>query len=442
MSKKTRDFLFFAFTAIFIVMTILISLYASGYKFNLSWPIKFNRLLQKTGMLNVSTLPKNANIFLNDKQQKKSIFSILRKDFITTPTKIKNILPGEYILRLEKENYWPFERKIKIESGQTTFAEDINLFLSDLPLLISSSATKNPIINESGRYLYLSAEGKIINLKDSSELSLTTEKNTVGHWIKNSNKLFANGKIIDSEKNNEINLAAIIGQKEAIWHYSNLDNLIYYSDRWSINRLESDNQTISTLIRGEEYLSFEPRDTTIFAIVKNENQITLKSYLTKTGEKSGQIKLPAIGDYVFKQENIKYLCLYDQKNITLYLINPTDMSDYSVIRGIKSWSWINDEELIYNTDWEINIFNITSGRSTLITRVSEAINNIIWHKSGRYFIFSTDTGLSAADLQTGTTIKIFDSKEISNPVLDEKNNLLYFYAKVGQQAGVYKLLLQ
>ena len=112
MSKKFRDRLFLFFIAIFILMTVLISLYASGYKFNLSWPLKFNRLLQKTGMLNVATIPKGAYIFLNDKEQTGAVFSLFKKDSLTTPNKIKNILPGEYVLRLEREGYWPYEKKI------------------------------------------------------------------------------------------------------------------------------------------------------------------------------------------------------------------------------------------------------------------------------------------------------------------------------------------
>ena len=423
-------------------MTVLISLYASGYKFNLTWPLKFNRLLQKTGMLNVSTLPKNATIFLNDKPQKKSPFSLLKKDFIATPAKIKNILPGEYTLKLERENYWPFERKIKIESGQTTFAEDINLFRSDIPLLVYPDENNNPILSDNGRYLYLSEQGKIINLKDGSVSSLTAGENMIGRWIKNSNRLFINGKILDPEKNNENNIAATLGQKIAIWYYNDFDGLVYYSNGESINRLEADNRTISTLIKGEKYLDFEPRNDNIFVIVKNENKITLKSYLIKTGTKIGEIELPAIGNYIFKQENEKRICLYDQKNLTLYLIDPANLKDYYVIKGIKSWAWISDEDLIYNSDWEINVFSLKNGQATLVTRVSEAIDNLVWHKNGRYFIFSTETSLNASDLQTGTTIKIFNSEKISAPVLDEKNNLLYFYAKIGQQSGVYKLLLQ
>jgi hypothetical protein len=441
MSKKVRDRLFFIFVIVFVIMTILTSLYASGYKFNLSWPLKFNRLLQKTGMLNVATIPKNAYIFLNNKQQTGAVFSLIKKDFLTTPNKIKNLLPGEYTLRLERDGYWPYERKIRIDSGQTTFAEDINLFRSDSPLLINNDLSA-PLISGNGRYLYLKASGQIINLKDDSLSPIKVEANTEGHWIKNGDKLFVGGKILDPGNNSLQDLTTVVGTGAVTWYYSDNDDHVYYSNFYSINRLETGNKTATTLLKDENYLSYEPRGETIFAVVKAGNKLILKSYALKTGTKLEELELPAVGNYTFKQESANYLCLYDDKNLTLYLIDPTSIKNTTVIKGIKSWSWINGDELIYNTDWEINTFNIKTGQSALITRVSEALNNIIWHRGGRYFIFSTTTSLSAADLQTGTVTSITHADNITHPVLDEKNNLLYFQATLNQQSGLYKLLLQ
>jgi hypothetical protein len=441
MSKKVRDRLFFIFVIVFVIMTVLTSLYASGYKFNLSWPLKFNRLLQKTGMLNVATIPKGAYIFLNDKQQTGAVFSLIKRDFLETPTKIKNLLPGEYTLRLEREGYWPYEKKIRIDSGQTTFAEDINLFRSDSPLLLNDDLSA-PLMNASGKYIYLKASGQIINLKDDSLSPLKVAAGTVGHWIKNSDKLFADGKILNPGDNSVLDLTTAVGTGAVTWHYSDYDDHVYYSNFYSINRLESGNKTATIILKDENYLNYEPRGETIFAVVKTGNKLILKSYALKTGVKLEELELPTVGNYVFKQESTNYLCLYDDQNLTLYLIDPASIKNTTVIKGIKSWSWMNSDEIIYNTDWEINTFNIKTGQSALITRVSEAINNIIWHHDGRYFIFSTATSLSAADLQTGTVTSITHAENITHPALDEKNNLLYFQATLNQQSGLYKLLLQ
>jgi len=441
MSKKFRDRLFLFFIAIFILMTVLISLYASGYKFNLSWPLKFNRLLQKTGMLNVATIPKGAYIFLNDKEQTGAVFSLFKKDSLTTPNKIKNILPGEYVLRLEREGYWPYEKKKKIKSGQTTFDEDINLFRSDSPILLRTDSSL-PSLNGNGRYLYLSETGTIIELKNEKDSSLKVTPKTKGHWIKNGDKLFVDGKILDLSNDSELDLTAVVGSGATTWYYNNYDDKIYYSNGTSINRLEPGDKTASTILRNENYLDYEPRGENIFTVVKTGNKIFLKKYSLKTGVELEELELPSVGDYKFKQEDSSYLCLYDNKNLTLYIINPNSIENTIAIKDVRNWSWINNDELIYNNDWEINTFNVKTGKSFLITRVSETIGDIIWHKSGKYFIFSNSNSLNVADLKTGTITLIARAENIVGPVLDEKNNLLYFQGEIDGQSGIYKLLLQ
>jgi len=213
MSKKSRDYLLIVFGILFIVITIITSLYASGYKFNLSWPIKWNRLLQKTGMLAVDTIPTKATVYLNDKPQNDLSLNPWKKDYIVTPAKIKNILPGEYELRFEVEGYWSYKQRINIYSGETTFVEDVNLFKENSPLLILATSESQLKISLDNKYIYLPEAKKIISLKNDSARDLKlSENNSHNLWLKN-NKLFANGIIFDPQRENgDINYASIIGQ--------------------------------------------------------------------------------------------------------------------------------------------------------------------------------------------------------------------------------------
>ncbi len=442
MSKKLRDWLFLAFIFLFIIMSIVTSLFASGYRFNLSWPLQFNRLLQKTGTLVVSTEPKNAYIFLDDKPQKKNTFSLIKKDYLSTPTKIKNILPGEYILRLKKENYWPFERRIKIEPGQTTFSENINLFRSDLPILIQTAASSPISISPDKNYLYLEGSGKIIDLKNGLETNLSGTPGVTPYWINGGSRILTGSKITDTDKNTILDIAATIGSDISSWQYSQYDNKIYYSRPGSISQLDANNKSSKIVIQGESYLAYEPRNDKIFFITTNDKKIWLRGQIISNSEKAGELELPSSGNYQFCQGNHKYLCLYDSNNSTLYLINPNNWQDAAVIKNAKNWSWINDEELIYNDDWEISIFKLNGKGSSLITRFGEPILEIAWHKNGGYFIFSTDKSLQIGDPKNAETITIFKTEKIGPIALDEKNNLLYFYAKIGQQEGIHKLQLQ
>ena len=87
-------------------------------------------------------------------------------------------------------------------------------------------------------------------------------------------------------------------------------------------------------------------------------------------------------------------------------------------------------------------FDLKTGNISLVTRVGEQIVQIIWNKSKNYLIYSTDKSLNTIDLANGITTEIFKTEKILSPVLDEKGNSLYFWAKVGQQEGVYRVMLQ
>ena len=167
MNKKLRDFIFNSFVVIFFIATFLLSLYASGYKFDLRFPINFNRILVRTGMISIETEPKNALIYLNGKTQTTPKLELFRKENLRTPAKIKNLLPGSYTLSIEKEGYWPYQEKIEVYSGQTTNLENINLYKSSNPNLKSVSSEnyleEEIIINQDFDLIFLKESKKIIN---------------------------------------------------------------------------------------------------------------------------------------------------------------------------------------------------------------------------------------------------------------------------------------
>jgi len=443
MSKKIRDYLFATFIILFLILTIFISLYASGYRFNVSWPLRFDRLLQKTGTLVLDTVPSGAVIYLNDKPQKDSSWRPWKKTYLVTPTKIKNLLPGEYTLRLEKIDYWPIDKKIAINSGKTTFVENVNLFRNNLPLLTVDSSSHTISFSSDHKYLYLVDDKKIINLKTGQEKTLEISSTDNGQWLLGGEKILIQGTIFDPEKNNDINYQKIIGSEADLWYWEDTTGRLYYRYKNSLNRLESDGKTNLILIKDENCLAYEPRNDHLFFISQNKEKTILKDYSFKSNLVEAELDLPNVGDYYFYQDNKKFISLYDQKNKTLYLLDPNSLKDSDeIIKNVTSWQWLNDEQLLYSNNWEIYLFDLRQNQTTLITRVSEEIKNLLWHKGNDYLIFSTATSLNAADFRNGTITTIFKTEQLSSPLLDNKNNAIYFYAKIGQQEGIYKLSLQ
>lgn len=443
MSKKIRDYIFFIFIVLFIVGTTLVSLYASGYKFNLSWPPRFNRLLVKTGMIAVDSLPSGATVYLNDQPLSDFSFNPWSKNYLTTAAKIRNVLPGEYTLRLERDGYLPLNKKISVYSGQTTAVEDINLFRSDLPFLITAAPEGDLKLSANRKYLYIAAAAKIIALKNNQEKTLSPHAG-VGEWLKNQDKLLLAGWLISATgSDGDFNYNELVGTAASQWHYDEETSRLYYQGKKSLSYLDTAHQTGVPVISGEDYLTYEPRGDYLFFVSVAANQTKIKKYSLLAGEVAEEIVLPNNGHYVFRSSGQATLELYDEQNKTLYLIDPSNLTGGGrTIHDITSWQWLDNNTLLYNNNWEIYFFNLQQNKSSLLTRVGEEIKEIIWHKDGNYLIFSTASSLNAYDLKAGLITKIFQTEKIASPVLNGKDNILYFWAKIGQQEGAYSLLLQ
>ena len=441
MSKKTRDYIFWVFVVIFVGATIIVSLYASGYKFNLSWPPKLNRLLIKTGMLIVKTQPDGATIYLNDRAQTNPAIFSWQKNNLITPAKIKNVLPGKYNLKLLCDGYLPWQKEITIYSGQTTFLENINLFRSNLPALISSVKEGELSLSPNRKYIYAGGAAEIIDLKTEQGWSLPLK--TAGQWLKNSNKLSADGKLFDPNNKNIADYQKLVGVDTTNWYNDETTNRLYYQNKNSLGYLDINSKTIIPLLSGENYLAYEPQGDELFVVVMSGGQTKLEDYSLKDRQIKQEINLPTVGHYRFTPDNRPFLTLYDDQNNTLYLIGPDDFaSNARTVKNIISWEWVDDNTLLYNNSWEIYLFDLKQNSSSLLTRVSEELKKIIWNKEKNYLIFSTEKSLAVFDLTNGLTTTIFKTEKISTPVLDDKSNILYFWAKIGQQEGVYEFVLQ
>ncbi|MFA6194742.1 MAG: PEGA domain-containing protein [Patescibacteria group bacterium] len=442
MTKKTRDYIFYLFIFFFVTGTILISLYASGYKFNLSWPLKFNRLLIKTGMIAVDTVPKGAVIYLNNDPQSNLSLNPFKTEYLMTAAKIKNVLPGEYTLRLEREGYWPFQKKIYVSSGQTTFAEDINLFRNNTPLLLAASSEVEAKLSASRKYLYIPLLSKMITLKNGEERVLP-DQGADATWLNKADKLLSSGNIYGVNPADDANYENLIGAEAENWYLDENQNRLYYQNKNAISYLKLSDKTSASALSGNNLDTYEPRGDSIFFVASESNRVSVNRYSMSSQKIEQSLSLPAVGQYEFKRDNTSALDLYDSLNKTLYILNPDNIQNGAqTIKNVISWQWIDAGTLLYSNTWEIYRFNLKTGSSDLLTRVGEEIIGLIWNGDGSYLIFSTANSLNALDMKMNAATKIFQADKISGVSIDEKNNLIYFWAKRGQESGIYKMILQ
>ncbi|MBM3246439.1 MAG: PEGA domain-containing protein [Candidatus Omnitrophica bacterium] len=112
MVQKIRAVLFYLSVVLFLALTPVILFYSFGYKLDI------DRLrIIKTGLIYLKSTPDGARVYLDTRRLNQA-----------TPVSIEGLLPGEYTVFLELEEYYPWYQKVRVESGKFTVLDNIVLF--------------------------------------------------------------------------------------------------------------------------------------------------------------------------------------------------------------------------------------------------------------------------------------------------------------------------
>lgn len=121
MTRRIRRFFFWTITLFFVLATPTVLLYAWGYSFD--WQ---NKKPVLTGGLYLKSTPKKAEIYLLSQSK---IFGLgtNNKSKEETPAFIKRLLPRTYQVKIIKQGFHPWQKKLKVESKLVTEARNILL---------------------------------------------------------------------------------------------------------------------------------------------------------------------------------------------------------------------------------------------------------------------------------------------------------------------------
>jgi len=445
MTLKVRRILSSIFILLFLAVTPAIVLYAAGFKLG-----KNGLSIQRTGTFILDSEPRGAKILINGKTQKTLVSSLFNKnDFITTPAKIKGLLPGEYNLSIELNGYWSWQKKLTIYPGASTFAEDIYLFKNDLPTQIIPAKTESINFSPEKNQAMIAANGQItfFNLTDEARKSVS-QVNFKGKniaWSADGQKILIDNYLYDlNNLNSPANLAKLAS---STFNYKWANNSLFFQNKTSIYQLDSGN-ALKKIAENVQFDDYQVKDGYLYLINKSGlTADTLKVIDPASGEQIKSIALPGSADYSFINPEQSLINLYDNDHKILYLVDP--FAAYSplveIINNVKTTFWVNSDTLLYAGDYEIWLYDLKTKNKTLITRISDTINSAIMHPSKNYIIYSTDKTINIIELderQKRNITELVKADSIGSLVLSPKGDIIYFSGKIGNQEGLYKLLIQ
>ncbi len=159
MTRRIRRLLLCSAILFFIVATPSILFYAWGYSFD--WQ---NKKLVLTGAFYIKSNPKEAEVYLNDELKKGE-----------TPAFIKRLLPKEYQVKITKQGFHPWQKKLRVESKLVTEAR--NILLIPLNPEIEIVNEKLPVDFSLKEFLAQEESDTIFYIQEPSYILYKTDQN-------------------------------------------------------------------------------------------------------------------------------------------------------------------------------------------------------------------------------------------------------------------------
>ncbi|MDD4995656.1 MAG: PEGA domain-containing protein [Patescibacteria group bacterium] len=439
------------FVLIFLTVAPLIIAYTMGYRYNFT-----SGQMQHTGVLVINSNPTDAEIFINGQPEKQR-----------TPAIIKKINPNEYTVEIKKTNFIPWSKKLTVNSGESTFADMVTLFMdSDPSLLIERKIASSSFSPDRSSLIYVIKESSWAEIwiftTKRREFSLIERRNLDDFndasivWAPGSSKIFfeiqkPGGKeqlIYDVSDGSIVNLLQYLEKPAERFFWSKTsDDVFYVVNDTNLSAINLPTGQITPLFSGStEYFV---RGDKIFSIIKNNGKIIL-SVSDINNPLAGSTILYELphGNYTFEDSGFPYLMLKRDNRELLLFDTSAPFTEPILQEEASGYSWYTsnqgEKKLLYFKDFEIWIFYPKSKYNELITRFASQIKNASWHRNGEYIFFDFGDGIKVIELDSREKRNIFDlvnEATIADFAVDYNSENLYFIGIWQNSLGLHYLPL-
>jgi hypothetical protein len=441
MPKKFRLIFFYTFLLGFLISAPLVLLYTAGYRYHPG----LGKIV-KTGVVSVTSVPKNSTVFIDGDVQNQK-----------TPATIDNVHATEHLIRTEKEGYLAWEKTLPVASNQTTFAEDIVLFLDQPSELLSTIDISELFISPSHlRSVYTLKEGayrELWILEQSEEtptllarVSAESSDNATISWSKEEHYLLLNTKegtsntysIISTTKGEMFTLPNL--SITNAWWDRRTETLLYY-------QAEDVTYTFDLTKELSETVSFKAEAITSadegYYFINSTPERTSLSHYTINDLKV--ITHLPFGDYVFASAPSGMLLLHERSHDRLVLIDKNNSEPIILNTEASMWQWWGHYDLLFSDGHSLNQFNTGTKTTDTFLRLSETITDCAWHPFGTYIFYVQSDGIYAMELDDRdktNTYHLADGQDVMGLWMDEEGISLQYFGQMNESSyGHHERLL-
>jgi hypothetical protein len=319
MKRRIRNILFTAFALFFLAVGGYLILVAQGFV------VDFKELkIEKTGAIFLKFTPRDAAIFIDYEET-----GYKQSGFLDSGgAMIKKLRPGEYRVKVSKDNYQDWEKTLEVQSGLIASASNIRLW-PEKPAettLIEENA-KNFWLTEKG-IVYENLKGEIIFnelLIRGGEVSLANAKSKLLVTKEGSNYFLIDLEeprsavnlthLFNSLKQRQLALPGIVPVTDVFFHPFSSNKLVLAS-KTSLYAIDTKKVEIERFITLESIKSAKLSANDAF-IFDDDGNLIIVNLLLRTSS-TGAVNLGAVEDFKIKSDGTSVFILTAEGELKAY----------------------------------------------------------------------------------------------------------------------------
>jgi dipeptidyl aminopeptidase/acylaminoacyl peptidase len=337
----------------FLIIGYVLLVYATGKRFS-------DGKLIGVGIIQVDTTPDNSRIYLNNK-------FVEDRDF-----NIENLRPGDYTIKVEKDNYSPWQKEVEVVEGKITPLK-VKLFPSNPSLTAATfNGVFSPKISPDGHKIVfgIAAEGKrglwVLDLEDpqlffnnnnlrqvATDSDTVTFSNSTFTWSPDSNSLLVETKNNSTNElvafvlnqgnlnNTPQNIVSRLEEQKRTWTEENT--------RVQNDRLKNLGSEAENLVKGAKELLFSKDNSAVIAVKEDNSAVVYDTKPTPVpGAKPMITNLAVAERYFWFQDGTKHIVALEKNIISLMDTDGTNKA--SIFTGdfdpSSVFSWPDGSRLV------------------------------------------------------------------------------------------------
>lgn len=479
MKLKTRRILLVSCIILFLIIFPLVVLNSFGYGYD---PI--DKKLVRTGIIYITANPQdNIKIYVDGKEEKErlSVKGIFKKDYV-----LFNLMPHNYDIRVTKDGYSQWEKRLSVSPGLNTYARPlllpinpVNNILFEGKDIFSWSASEDfkkiaylKKINNKITFSVYDTKNKITSTIALNEIDPEFDKSMPQtgdlkasfYWDTNSEKIILEiGSKISrfvalNTSNNTITYLGKINPDAKIINGAWVQNnniFIYQTDKkelYHVNMAQdpgtaskiSDNVSGFTVNNNNIYYldainlylySFSSDNPADKRQISNEPLLKPDTNQENPPIQDAEIFISDASDIAIINSNKDLFIVKQNDGSPIYMESNVNHAEFSAGGG----------SLLYNSFFEIYTYSIGDKAKNLITRVGQKVDKSAWYKDYEHIWFANNNVIKNIEIDSRPITNIIDFAPLATPIqnfsYNANTNIIYYDQIDSDTLSIHELIV-